>query len=199
MRVLAFSDLHLSRARATELVEASHKADLVVGAGDFCNKREGLSEAMALIAGMAAPCVVVPGNCESADELRAAANPGMTVLHGDAADIDGLTLFGLGYGVPETPFGAWSCDLSEEAAEGMLGACDGADIMVFHSPPKGIADVTSSGLSVGSVAIRDAIERVQPQLAVYGHIHDAWGERGQIGATEVANLGPSANWFDVVL
>ena len=199
MKVLAFSDLHLSRGRAAALVEASQEADLVIGAGDFCNMREGLDDAMALIAGLAAPCVSVPGNCESADELRAAANPGMTVLHGEAAEFEGLTLFGLGYGVPETPFGAWSCDLNEETAERMLSKCKAADIMVFHSPPKGIADVTSTGVSVGSLAIRDAFARVQPKLAVCGHIHDAWGERGRIGATEVVNLGPTVNWFDVSL
>ncbi|MEL7253496.1 MAG: metallophosphoesterase family protein [Pseudomonadota bacterium] len=197
MRILAFSDLHLSRGGAAALVEASEEADLVIGAGDFCNQRDGLQEAMAMLAGLAAPCVVVPGNCESADELRAAANDGMTVLHGEAVEVSGLHIFGLGYGVPETPFGAWSCDLDEARAADMLTACEAADIMVFHSPPKGIADVTSGGISVGSVAIRDAITRVQPKLAVCGHIHDAWGERGQIGATEVVNLGPTVNWFDI--
>ncbi|MEM6587503.1 MAG: metallophosphoesterase family protein [Pseudomonadota bacterium] len=197
MKVLAFSDLHLSRGRAAALVEASQEADLVIGAGDFCNQREGLADAMALIKGLAATCVVVPGNCESADELRAAANEGMIVLHGDAAEIGGLRIFGLGYGVPETPFGAWSCDLAEPQAEEMLATCERADIMVFHSPPKGIADVTSTGVSVGSTAIRDAIARVQPALAVCGHIHDAWGERGRIGTTEVVNLGPTVNWFDI--
>ncbi|MEM7731203.1 MAG: metallophosphoesterase family protein [Pseudomonadota bacterium] len=197
MKVLGFSDLHLSRGRAAVLVEASREADLVIGAGDFCNQREGLSEAMTLIKGLAAPCVVVPGNCESADELRTAANEGMIVLHGNAAEVAGLRFFGLGYGVPETPFGAWSCDLSEPRAEEMLAPCEHADIMVFHSPPKGIADVTSTGVSVGSTAIRDAIARVQPTLAVCGHIHDAWGERGRVGDTVVANLGPSVNWFDI--
>ena len=121
----------------------------------------------------------------------------MVVLHGETAKIEGLTLFGLGYGVPETPFGAWSCDLSEERAGDMLAACETADVMVFHSPPKGIADVTGTGMSVGSKAIRDAISRVQPRLAGCGHIHDAWGERGQIGQTEVVNLGPSVNWFEI--
>ncbi|MEL7279847.1 MAG: metallophosphoesterase family protein [Pseudomonadota bacterium] len=197
MKVLAFSDLHLSKARAAALVEASLDADLVIGAGDFCNMRERLTEAMGLVAGIEAPFVVVPGNCESAEELRAAAKPGMIVLHGEAADVDGVALFGLGYGVPVTPFGAWSCDLTEEDAAEMLSPCENADIMVFHSPPKGIADVTSTGLSVGSTAIRDAIARVQPKLALCGHIHDAWGERGRIDATEVVNLGPDVNWFEI--
>lgn len=197
MKILAFSDMHLSRRHAAAIVEASGEADLVIGAGDFCNMRDGLGEAMRLLEGLQAPCVAVPGNCESDDELRAAALPGMTVLHGNATEVGGLNLFGLGYGVPPTPFGEWSCDLPEEMAAQMLAPCDTADILIFHSPPKGLADVTSTGHSVGSTAIHDAIIRVQPQLALCGHIHDCWGVRGQIGQTVVVNLGPTVTWFDI--
>ena len=197
MRILAFSDLHLARARAADLVAASSDADLVIGAGDFCNMRQGLSEAMALLSGITAPFVVVPGNAESVEELQAAANPGMRVLHGTGVDVNRLRVFGLGYGVPVTPFGSWSCDLSEEDAGQMLAKCEAADILVLHSPPKGVADVTSGGQSVGSTAIHDAIERIQPRLAFCGHIHDSWGRTGRIGATQVVNLGPRPNWFDL--
>jgi len=197
MRILAFSDLHHARARAADIVAASAAADLVIGAGDFCNMRQDLAGAMALLSGIAAPMVVVPGNAESADELRAAAPHGVTVLHGENVRFDGLGLFGLGYGVPETPFGAWSCDLSEGAAAGLLAPCAAADILITHSPPKGVGDVTSGGVSVGSTAIRDAIERVQPALALCGHIHDSWGAEGVIGATRVVNLGPTVRWFEL--
>lgn len=197
MRLLAFSDLHASRRRAEALVAAAGDAELVIGAGDFCNMRQGLDAALALLDGIAAPMVVVPGNAESADELRAAARPGMTVLHGQGAEIGGLRLFGLGYGVPVTPFGDWSCDLSEAEAAAMLAGCVAADVLITHSPPKGIADRTSRGVSVGSVAIAAAIDRVQPGLALCGHIHDSWGQEGRIGATRVVNLGPFPNWFDI--
>jgi Icc-related predicted phosphoesterase len=152
---------------------------------------------MALLSGITAPFVVVPGNAESVEELQAAANPGMRVLHGTGVDVNRLRVFGLGYGVPVTPFGSWSCDLSEEDAGQMLAKCEAADILVLHSPPKGVADVTSGGQSVGSTAIHDAIERIQPRLAFCGHIHDSWGQTGRIGATQVVNLGPRPNWFDL--
>ena len=197
MRILAFSDLHHARSKAELLVQASKEADLVIGAGDFCNHRQMLPEAMNLLAGIDAPMVVVPGNAESADELRDAAHAGTTVLHGESSKFGGLRLFGLGYGIPVTPFGDWSCDMTEAQATEMLNWCEAADIMVLHSPPKGIADVTSTGISVGSTAIREAIARVQPKLALCGHIHDGWGQEGMIGATRVVNLGPVPNWFEV--
>ncbi|MSU91304.1 serine/threonine protein phosphatase [Rhodobacteraceae bacterium 2CG4] len=197
MRILAFSDLHHSRARAEAIVAASIDADLVIGAGDFCNMRAGLAGAMSLLADIRRPMLFVPGNAESADELRAAAHEGMAVLHGEAIDIGGVRIFGLGYGVPVTPFGAWSCDLTEDEAAAALQACRGADILVTHSPPRGIADATSAGASVGSTAIRAAIERIGPQLALCGHVHDSWGRVGSIGGTRVCNLGPTPNWFEV--
>jgi uncharacterized protein len=196
-RILAFSDLHNSRSRAEALVAASADTDLVIGAGDFCNVRKGLDGVMSLLKDMKRPFVMVPGNAESAEELRQAAHEGMVVLHGVGTEIAGLRVFGLGYGVPETPFGDWSCDLSEDEASAMLARCSEADVLVLHSPPKGVADTTSSGLSVGSVAIRDAISRIQPKLAVCGHIHDSWGREGLIGSTRVVNLGPTGHWFEL--
>jgi len=197
MKILAFSDLHMAKNRAAEIVAASAEADLVIGAGDFCIKRGGLALAMAYFDRVTAPFVVVPGNNESAEELRAESRAGITVLHGEATEIGGLKLFGLGYGVPVTPFGAWSCDLDEAAAAAMLAPCEAADILILHSPPKGIADLTADGFSAGSAAIHAAIERIQPKLAVCGHIHDSWKREGTIGRTRVVNLGPTVNWFEV--
>ncbi len=197
MKVLAFSDLHLARSRAADLVAASADADIVIGAGDYCNMRHGLHDAMEMLSGIAAPLVLVPGNAESADELAEAAPDGAHVLHGSAMTLDGVRLFGLGYGIPVTPFGEWSCDLTEGEATELLSRCHDADILVVHSPPKGLGDTTSLGASVGSVAVRDAVERIQPSHVFCGHIHDSWGYRGTVGRSQIANLGPKVNWFEV--
>ena len=197
MKILAFSDLHLVEELAADLVTASVGADLVIGAGDFCNTRQGLPRAMEMLAGIAAPMVVVPGNAESAEELHGCALPFMTVLHGQAAEVEGLRIFGLGGGIPETPFGDWSFDLSDRAAARELAKASEIDILVTHSPPKDTGDTTSAGLSIGSESILAAIQTLQPKLAVYGHVHDCWGYRGQIGAAQCAKLGPTPNWFEV--
>ena len=195
-RILAFSDMHMSRRCAAEIRAASADADLVVGAGDFCNGRQGLDEAMDMLWTLLDKAVFVPGNAESAAELCAVAGEA-TVLHGQGCELEGLQIFGLGYAVPVTPFGSWSCDLSEAEAEKMLAGTNTCDLLISHSPPQGIADRDRSGRSLGSTAIRAAIERVQPRLVVCGHIHDSWGKTGNIGASPVHNLGPRANWFDL--
>ena len=202
-RILAFSDMHLSRRCAAEICAAAAEADLVIGAGDFCTQRRGLDDAMGLLAPVLPKAVLVPGNAESADELRAAAGAaaaGAVVLHGEATERAGLAIFGLGYAVPRTPFGSWSCDLDEEEAAALLGRLEGADmpdVLIVHSPPEGVADRTSAGASMGSTAIRAAIERFRPRLVLCGHIHDSWGASGTIGDSRVHNLGPRPNWFEL--
>ncbi|MEL7469507.1 MAG: metallophosphoesterase [Pseudomonadota bacterium] len=194
-RILAFSDVHFARNRIAEIVAVAEQADLVIGAGDFCNVRRGLDEAMELLRPIEDKAIYVPGNAESADELRAATDA--TVLHGETTAVHGLKIFGIGYAIPVTPFGAWSCDLTEDFAAEMLARAEEADILISHSPPKGVADTSSDGVSLGSTAVRAAIERLQPKLCFCGHIHDSWGGSGTIGATDVRNLGPTPNWFDL--
>ncbi len=187
----------MARARAADIVAASAEADLVIGAGDFGNQRRGVDQAMAMLAGIDAPFVMVPGNNESLDELHNAAPEGAHVLHGTSVTIEDVTIFGIGGGIPPLPMCDWSWDFTEQAAEALLAGADGADIIITHSPPRGIADVVRGLGPVGSVAIGEAIARVQPALAVCGHIHDCWGQEGMVGATRVVNLGPTVNWFEV--
>ncbi|MGL4234660.1 metallophosphoesterase family protein [Tabrizicola sp.] len=187
-RIMAFSDFHARAGLVPALLSAAKDADLVIGAGDFCNMRQGLTEAMALLDPLAEKAVVVCGNAESAVELTAATRA--TVLHGTGTRRVGLALFGMGCAVPPTPFGDWSCDLTEAEAAALLAPMGSVDILITHAPPKGVADASSSGRSLGSTAILAAIERLQPRFCLCGHIHDSWGRRGHVGATEVINLGP---------
>jgi Icc-related predicted phosphoesterase len=199
MRILAFSDLHRDLGRAASLVERSAEADVVIGAGDFASVHEGLEQTVGALAPIEKPTVLVPGNNETADALRDASSAwgAATVLHGESAEVEGRTFFGLGAGIPITPWD-WSFDLSDEEAAGALEDCPEGAVLVLHSPPHGHCDVSGSGEHLGSQALVDAIERIRPPLAVCGHIHESWGERSRIGDTEVANLGPDGAFFDVV-
>jgi Icc-related predicted phosphoesterase len=198
VKILAFSDLHRDLGRAASLVERSADADVVIGAGDFASVHEGLEETIHALAGIETPTVLVPGNNETADALRDAASawPAATVLHGEGTEIDAVRFYGLGGGIPTTPWD-WSFDLTDdEAAEALADSPEGG-ILVLHSPPLGHCDVAGSGEHLGSAALAAAIERVSPRLAVCGHIHESWGARSEIGGTEIANLGPDGDVFEV--
>jgi Icc-related predicted phosphoesterase len=198
VRLLAFSDLHRDLGQAATLVERSADADVVIGAGDFASIHEGLTETIAALAGIERPTVLVPGNNETVEALREAASgwEAATVLHGEGATIEGVEFFGLGAGVPLTPWD-WSFDLDEEAAAKMLAPCPPGAVLVLHSPPKGHCDANGTGMHFGSEALLRTIEEKRPRLAVCGHIHESWGCESQIGTTPLHNLGPSGLLVDI--
>lgn len=198
MRILAFSDLHRDLEQGARLVEMSAEADVVIGAGDFASIHEGLEETIGALAGITTPTVLVPGNNETADALRAAGGDwdAATVLHGEGTTIDGVEFFGLGAGIPVTPWD-WSFDLDDEAATEMLAPCPEGAVLVLHSPPRDHCDATGDGAHFGSSALLRAIEEKRPRLAVCGHIHESWGCESQVGPTPVRNLGPRGTWIDL--
>jgi len=192
MKLLVFSDLHNDFRTASKLVELSNTVDVVVGAGDFCVARRGLDEIIAPLSAITKPTVVVPGNSESVEELLRVCRSWKTarVLHGRRVTIAEISFFGIGGGIPITPFGSWSYDFTEDEAYDLLRDCPSGGVLVSHSPPAGVLDVSSDGRSLGSQAVRETILIKKPDLVVCGHIHGSAGQIDQIGETTVINAGP---------
>ncbi|MGD2269225.1 MAG: metallophosphoesterase family protein [Desulfobacterales bacterium] len=125
MKLLVFSDIHSDTGAASNLVQRSADVDVVVGAGDFCTARRGLDEIIKALIEIRKPAVLVPGNSESYEELRVACQywASANVLHGTQTVIDGTSFYGIGGGIPVTPFGSWSFDFSEDEAIELLRDC----------------------------------------------------------------------------
>jgi Icc-related predicted phosphoesterase len=197
VNLLAFSDVHADLVQAELLVERSAAADVVVGVGDFASVHEGLGETIHVLRAIERPVVLVPGNNETDAALRDACRgwDSARVLHGQGAEIDGVPFYGLGAGVPVTPWD-WSFDLTEEEAAAMLAGCPEDCVLAVHSPPRGHVDV-SRGSHLGSESVLRAIESKRPRLALCGHIHEQWGEESTIGPTRILNLGPAGAVLDL--
>jgi Icc-related predicted phosphoesterase len=198
MRILAFSDLHRDLAGAARLVAASRDVDLVIGAGDFASVHSGLEETIDALRPIDTPTLLVPGNNEREADLRGVCErwEAATVLHGEGTEIDGVSFWGLGAGIPITPWD-WSFDLDEQEAAIMLEGLTEGMVLIVHSPPFGHVDASSSGHHLGSRAILQAIEDARPELAVCGHIHESWGAESRVGPTRILNLGPSGKILTV--
>ena len=194
MKLFAFSDVHRDVDQCARLVDRSAEADVVIAAGDFASIHKGLEETIEALRPIDRPTILVPGNNETDEALRAACDgwPAARVLHGEATDIDGMSFFGLGAGIPTTPWD-WSFDLTDDEAAERLAAAPEGGVLVVHSPPKGHLDK-----GFGSEAILNTIEQKQPQLAVFGHIHECAGEQERLGPTLLANLGPAGTLLELV-
>ena len=198
MRLLLFSDVHCSQPAVERLVQRSQDADVLVGAGDFGTMRRGTAETLAPFQDIDKPQVFVCGNGESDVELRQATPwDHAHVLHGNGTTIAEVDFFGLGGGIPVTPFGSWSFDLDEEQASEKLAACPAGGVLVVHSPPLGAVDRSSSGRSMGSESIRNTVLRCLPKLTVCGHIHESAGSWESFHNTMVVNAGPAGILWDL--
>jgi predicted phosphohydrolase len=104
-------------------------------------------------------------------------------------DASHLTDSGLSvYGTPWHPqFGPWAFGASDDRLEAIFGDIPGStDVLITHTPPFGILDQAPGYNRLGEIvgyphrgarALNTAIERVRPQLTVFGHIHEAGGKQ----------------------
>lgn len=155
------------------------------------------------------PCFVSPGNDddrEVAEVIDAAA--WVTNPEGAVVDVGGHEMISWGWSNPtpwDTPREQSEADLGSHLDE-MASKLRQPEDAIFnlHVPPyqSGLDDApaldeslkpkTSGGqislLPVGSTAVRDAIERYQPLLALHGHIHDCRAMK-RIGRSICINPG----------
>lgn len=62
----------------------------------------------------------------------------------------------------------------------------GLDILITHTPPRGILDTSSRGHSLGCDALAAEMPRIVPRVHCFGHVHASAGRR-QVGETMFIN------------
>lgn len=51
----------------------------------------------------------------------------------------------------------------------------GVDLLITHSPPKGILDLNANKEHAGSAYLREIVLQRKPKYHVFGHIHESAG------------------------
>lgn len=199
MKLLLFSDIHTNKNYCENLFKMSAEADLLIGAGDFGSLRTGINKVIGWLSIIKKPAIVVPGNAESFDELKKACKVWSSAipLHGNGIEIDGNVFFGLGGGIPVTPFGSWSYDFTEDEAKTLLDNCPPNVVLISHSPPYGFVDISSRGSHLGSHAIRKFLEEKTPKLVICGHIHESGGKTAMYENIVILNAGPEGMYYEM--
>jgi Icc-related predicted phosphoesterase len=144
----------------------------------------------ALFAAFPTPTYLTYGNVDLphlyADYLR----DGITVLDGETTVIGGRT-FGFVGGGLRTPMRT-PTELDDDVYAAKVAAVGAVDVLCCHIPPhlpELVYDTAARRFERGSEAILDAIRDTQPDLVLFGHVHQPLSPSVRIGRTECVNVG----------
>ncbi len=184
LKIVFISDTHGQHA-AVRLPNG----DVLIHAGDFMTHGDRLSEIASFNHWLSMQPhrhkIVIAGNHDllfESDPLLARAQlTAATYLENSAVEIEGLRF----WGSPQQPrFLDWAFNVDRgPAIRRYWDMIPGeTDILITHGPPFGILDtITPSGEHLGCEELTVAVQRVRPQLHVFGHIHGGHGKCEQDG------------------
>ncbi|HVE97558.1 MAG TPA: metallophosphoesterase [Mycobacteriales bacterium] len=116
--------------------------------------------------------------------------PGITLLDGEVVEIGGRT-FGFVGGGLQTPMRT-PMEIPDDEYAAKVAAVGKVDVLCCHIPPQVdelVYDRLADRHERGSVAVLDAIRDTQPDLCLFGHVHNPVVSRLRIGRTECVNVG----------
>jgi Icc-related predicted phosphoesterase len=143
-----------------------------------------------LFTAMPTPAYVTYGNVDVPMLWPDYARDGIEVLDGQTTTIGGRRFGFVGGGLQtpmHTPF-----EISDEDYAAKVAAVGAVDVLCCHIPPdipELLYDVEARRMERGSVAVLEAIRDTQPDLVLFGHVHNPLASRTRIGRTECVNVG----------
>ncbi|MBN2216823.1 MAG: metallophosphoesterase family protein [Pirellulales bacterium] len=195
MRLLAATDVHSDMDRFSRILDAAGPVDVVLLGGDLTNFGSARdAEAIVRMAGAeGARVLAVAGNCDSASIDAHLAELGVSLFRRGIA-VDGVGFVGMSAMPPwqRTMYHFSEEELADTLETGRRQLASVEPLVVLsHCPPHDTRlDRTTFGRHVGSTALRAFVDRVEPELVVCGHIHEARGV-DRLGRTTLVNCGPA--------
>lgn len=199
-KILAVGDIHGDVELAKRLAERAKKenVDVVILAGDITLAEQSLKGLIGPFAKAKKDVLIIPGNHEAistAAFLSEAYAPYSKNLHGYSFKKGKVGFFGAG----TADMGLHQIKDTEifhllSKSHKKIKQLD-KKVMVTHIHPQ---DTTSefSGWP-GSRAVKKAIEKFQPDLAICSHVHEATGLEDHIGKTRVINVSRKGKIFEL--
>lgn len=180
MKIAAFSDCHW----LYKDIKYFPEADLCIFAGDWCGSGYYINETTDFLSWFKdlpyKHKVAIPGNHDRLCELNENMvkdlflQAGSHLLIDEQVVIEGISI----YGSPWSPFfNNWAYMLPEEQLKWKFKHIpNDVDVLVTHTPPKGILDPDG----YGSEALRKRLNDVHPKIHIFGHNHGGYGYKETI-------------------
>lgn len=191
MKVLAAACLHKDISLVQRLADRAVKEDVdaIILAGDFSGHAGDMEGVLGPFSRTGKKVFLVPGNHDNPVDISVLSDIYKLVnIHGYAVEHYDFGIFG---------HSAVNCGMFSMPEHEVLDVLKKSfkyvkhknkKIMVTHIHPSGTQIEKFSNFVVGSDAVRRAIEDLQPDIAISGHVHEAEGIEEKIGKTRVINV-----------
>ena len=197
MKIQIFSDIHGDLKSLEKLLAVP--ANVYISAGDLTNFGNGLDSCGTVLARQANRVWAIPGNHETEEQnSQFCTGAGFVDFHKQIRQLGSSYFGGLGYSNP-TPFNTPGEYTEEQLAAALDAFRNHSPLyLVVHAPPYGSKlDEFAPGKHAGSHAVREWVEREQPEMLFCGHIHECGGKSDQIGRTRCFNVGKRGYMLDL--
>jgi uncharacterized protein len=196
MRLLAAADIHGETGIFSRILDGAAGVDVILLGGDLTHfgSPDDAQAVVRLAEATGAKVLAVAGNCDSAQIDARLDELGVGLLRRGVVH-ENVGFIGLSAMPP------WRSSMYHFSEEELAEILDAGHrqvaqaewlVVLSHAPPRGTRlDRVFLGRHVGSVALGEFIERVQPELVVCGHIHEARGV-AELGRAIVVNCGTAA-------
>jgi Icc-related predicted phosphoesterase len=192
VKLLIFSDIHNDWKTLENLLGI--EADYYIAAGDQVTWARGLDRCGEILKTRGDRVYVLPGNHESSEQTaNMCARYGLHDFHTRHITVGKWNVAGVGYSSP-TPFNTPGEYTEDQLATRLQRFSELSPlVLVCHAPPRDTAlDQIRPGLHAGSHAVREFIDKYQPDYFFCGHIHEAEGVHVKLGKTQGWNVGKKA-------
>lgn len=182
--------------------------DAIFHCGDFTNFGYMTKDSKDYIvfnkyAGIKTPIYFVPGNHDIGvrnKNMFTPHNKGKNVLNKLVQFTDNYMMYGFSlspcYNKPDL-YATWdNMVLDEEVEKNYYLNAPYADIIISHCPPKNcLMDITSEGISIGSIGLYEYILEKQPKYVFCGHVHQKEIKYYNLCGTNIYNV--ATNYLDL--
>jgi len=130
------------------------------------------------------------GNVDIPDLMRSCVPDGVTFVDGETVHLGSMAFGFVGGGV-RTPL-LVPGEVPEDEYDAKFERIGPVDVVCTHMPPRipwYCYDVVAKKFEPGSVGLIAYVQERQPRYALFGHVHQPLVNRGNIGLTELVNVG----------
>ena len=195
MKLLAFADMHgsMKALKSITSLAKTKRPDYILCAGDFTVFEQNIVGILKSLDQLRIPVLMIPGNHETGDRLKELCKKHRYIIYlnkGVLETKDAVFIGneGNGFSIDDPKFRKWGIDVLKDLRTRDFG--NKKIVLMTHAPPYGTNTDRILEDHCGNKAVREFIEKLQPDIAVCGHLHECSGKTDHLKKTRIINPGP---------